>query len=184
MEDGAIIELYFERNERAITETEEKYGRLLTNIATRIVGDRHDAEECVNDAYLGVWNAIPPERPKSLTAFIAKIARNISISRLKYRLAAKRNYDLVLSLDELENVIPDTEAFYEMDDEKIGALISEFLYLEDEEARKLFIRKYWYFDSIAELSEKFGYSESKIKSVLFRTRNKLKEYLTEKGVAV
>ncbi len=184
MEDREIIELYVRRDERAIEHTAQKYGTLCNNVAYRILEDRLDAEECVNDAYLGVWQAIPPERPHSLCAFVLRIARNIAISRLKYRLAAKRNPDVLLSLDELEEIIPDTASFSSPDDGEVGRLIGEFLRSEKEETRKIFIRKYWYFDSVGDLSEKFGHSESKIKSILFRTRQRLKRYLEEKGVAV
>ncbi len=184
MEDREIIELYFDRNEQAIVETERKYGRLCHKIAHRIIGNEQDAEECVNDVYLGVWQAIPPQRPSSLSAFVAKIARNLALGRLKYRTAAKRNPDVLLSLSELEEVIPDTSGFDEIEDREVGHWISEFLMAEDEEVRRIFIRKYWYFDSVADLAEKFGHSEAKIKSTLFRTRNKLRTYLAEKGVAI
>ncbi len=184
MEDRDIVELYLRRDEAAIAETQRKYGRLCHRIAERIVGDELDAEECVNDTYLGVWQAIPPHRPSSLCAFVAKIARNQALIKLKYRSADKRTPEALLSLHELEEVIPDPEAFDRLEDGQVGQWISEFLYGEREEVRKLFIRKYWYFDSISELSEKFGYSDTKIKSILFRTRNKLKHFLTEKGVAL
>ncbi len=184
MEDRDIIELYFRRDEQAVSHTAQKYGKLCYNIAFRILGDRLDAEECVNDAYLGAWQSIPPERPNSLCAFVVRIARNIAVTRLKYRTAAKRNPEALLSLDELEEIIPDTAGASAEEDRELGRLISEFLYREKEETRKIFIRKYWYFDSIAVLSEKFGHSESKIKSILFRTRSKLKRYLAEKGVQV
>ncbi len=184
MEDRDIIELYFDRDERAIAETERKYGKLCHSIAHRIVGNVHDADECVNDTYLGVWQAIPPQRPISLCAFVAKVARNIAIGRLKYKTAEKRNSNVLVSLSELEEIIPHTEAFDELEDKEIGHMISDFLYGENEETRRIFVRKYWYFDTIEELSEKYGYSESKIKSILFRTRNKLKGYLAKKGVEI
>ncbi len=184
MEDSRIVEMYFERNEQAIAETQKKYGRLCLNLAKRIIGDGYDAEECVNDVYLGVWQAIPPERPSSLSAFVTRITRNLAINRLKYRSAAKRRPDALLSLSELEEIIPNAELFERADDRELGKWISEFLRAEDEETRKIFIRKYWYFDSIAQLSEKFGYSESKLKSILFRTRKKLRVYLEKKGVTL
>ncbi len=184
MEDREIVDLYFARDEQAIAETARKYGKLCHKLAHRITGNEQDAEECVNDAYLGVWQAIPPHRPVSLAAFVAKVTHNLAVARLRYLMAAKRRPDALISLSELEEVIPDTASFDEIEDREVGQWISEFLYGEEEEVRHLFIRKYWYMDSIAELSEKFGYSESKIKSILFRTRNKLKAYLTEKGVAL
>ncbi len=184
MEDHEIVALYFDRNEQAIAETQRKYGRLCHSIAMKIIGNEQDAEECVNDVYLGVWQAIPPERPDSLAAFVSRIARNLSIGRLKYRTAAKRDAGIVVSLSELEEVIPDPSSFEAVEDREVGRWISDFLYGEDEEVRRIFLRKYFYFDSISELAEKLGYSESKIKSILFRTRNKLKVYLTEKGVTL
>ncbi len=184
MEDHDIIELYFDRDEKAIEVTAQKYGNLCFNIANRIVRNRNDAEECVNDTYLGVWNAIPPQRPGSFRAFVARIARNLALGRLQYLTANKRNSDVLVSLGELEDIIPSAEGFESISDEEIGRLISEFLFAEKEEVRNIFVRKYWYFDTVEELSEKFGISESKVKSVLFRTRNKLRVYLTEKGVQV
>ncbi len=184
MEDHDIVELYFRRDETAIVETQKKYGRLCHSIAERITSDACDAEECVNDVYLGLWQVIPPHRPNSLCAFVAKIARNQALIKLKHRNADKRTPDALLSLHELEEVIPDPETFEHLEDERIGHWIGEFLKGEKEEIRNLFIRKYWYFDSIQDLSQKFGYSETKIKSILFRTRKKLKLFLTEKGVAL
>ncbi len=184
MEDFEIIELYFNRDELAIAETERKYGRLCRKIANKIIGNEHDADECVNDTYLGIWQAIPPQRPNNLCAFVAKIARNLAIGRLKYRVAAKRSCEALVSLSELEEVIPDVSSFDDIEDREVGRWISDFLYSENEEVRNIFIRKYWYFDSIEELSEKYGYSKPKIKSILFRTRNKLREYLAEKGIAL
>ncbi len=184
MKDDDIVELYFARDEQAIAETDKKYGKLCRRIAHRITGDEYDADECVNDTYLGLWRAIPPTRPISLAAFAARIARNSAIGRLKYRKAAKRQCEALLSLSELEDIIPDTDGFENIDDREVGRWISDFLYGEAEETRIIFVRKYWYFDSVAQLAERYGYSEAKIKSVLFRTRNKLRVYLEEKGVAL
>ncbi len=184
MEDRDIIALYFSRDEQAIAQTAAKYGKLCHKIARQILRDEGETEECVNDAYLGAWNKIPPANPVSLCAFVAKIARNHALSRLKYKLAEKRNPDALVSLSELENVLPDLSAFDEIEDRELGQWISEFLWEEPEETRNIFLRKYWYFDSIEQIAEQFGYSESKIKSLLFRTRNKLKAYLTAKGVVL
>ena len=169
MDDLKIIDLYFERDENAIKETEKKYGRLCLNIATNIIGNIEDAKECVNDTYLGVWNAIPPARPNNFTAFICKIARNISLKKWAFLTCEKRNSDMLVSLSELEN---------------IGKLISEFLLSEKENARNIFIRKYYFFDTISDIANRYSFTESKIKSILYRTRTKLKEYLIEKGVSI
>ncbi len=184
MEDRDIIELYFNRNEKAIAQTAAKYGKLCHKIAHHILRDEGEAEECVNDAYLGAWEKIPPANPTSLCAFVAKIARNQALNRLKYKLAEKRNPAALVSLSELENILPDMEVFDEIEDRELGQWISDFLWEEPEETRNIFLRKYWYFDSIEQIATQFGYSESKIKSLLFRTRNKLKAYLTAKGVVL
>ncbi len=184
MEDNEIVELYFARNESAIGETAGKYGRLCCSIANRILGDEHEADECVNDTYLGVWQAIPPARPDCLRAFIAKIARNLALTRLRRGKAAKRRSEAIVSVSELEEILPDASLYDEVEARELGEWISEFLRTEKEEARKIFLRKYWFFDSVSDISEKFGCSESKVKSMLFHTRMRLREYLTEKGVAL
>ncbi len=184
MEDQEIMDLYFDRDERAISETAQKYGRLCHKIAYQITGSDEDAEECVNDTYHGIWQAIPPKRPDCFRAFAAKIARNIAIGRLKYNTAAKRNADIVISLSELEEVIPHMVGVEEASDQEVGKWISDFLYSEKEETRNIFLRKYWFFDSISDIARQFGHSEAKIKSILFRTRCHLKNYLKEKGVAI
>ena len=126
MDDNKIIGLYFERDERAIKETEEKYGRLILSIADNILDSREDADECVNDTYLGVWNSIPPMRPINLRAYICKIARNISLRRLEYESADKRGRNLTVSLSELEDVLCDSQIAEGVTDGEISRLISDF----------------------------------------------------------
>ena len=184
MDDLKIIELYFERNENAIKETENKYGRLCFNIAKNILSDAEDAKECVNDTYLGLWNAIPPARPNNFTAFICKIARNISLKRFTFLTRDKRNTNMLVSLSELEDILSDESINGEFSDENIGKLISEFLWNEKEIARNIFIRKYYFFDSLSDIANQYSFTESKVKSILYRTRNKLKEYLIMKGVCI
>ncbi len=184
MEDNDIIDLYWRRDQSAISETAEKYGRLCCKIANNILGDEHEADECVNDAYFGLWRTIPPERPDCLRAFIAKVVRNLSITRLRKNLAAKRRTEAAISLSELDDIIPDTSSLDEIEDRELGRWISDFLYTENESARNVFIRKYWFFDSVVDIADKYGYTEAKIKSMLFHTRNRLRKYLTEKGVTV
>ena len=184
MDDLKIIDLYFERDENAIKETEKKYGRLCLNIATNILSNAEDAKECVNDTYLGVWNAIPPARPNNFTAFICKIARNVSLKRFEFLTRDKRNSNMLVSLSELENVLPDETIRQEFDDKKIGKLISDFLFAEKETTRNIFIRKYYFFDSVSDIADRYSFTESKVKSILYRTRTKLREYLIEKGVSI
>ncbi len=181
MDDLQIINLYFERNENAIKETEIKYGKLCLSIARNILDNEADSEECVNDTYLSVWNTIPPQRPNNFTAFISKITRNISLKRVRFDSAVKRSALTVISLSELEEVIPDHHGS-EVEEEQLGKLISNFLRTENADARNVFIRKYWFFDSIAEIAEKYSFSESKVKSMLYHTRNKLRDYLKKEGV--
>ena len=181
MEDGEIIELYFSRNENAIKETAAKYGRLTMSVAYNILRSPEDAEECVNDTYLGVWNSIPPARPNNLRAFICKIARNLSLNKLKYNTAAKRSPELLLSLNELEEVIADDKL---PDGGDLSGLISEFLRAQKPDARNVFLRRYWFADSVAEIADRYSFSESKVKSMLFHTRNKLREYLRKEGFDV
>ena len=181
MDDWQIIDLYFERSERAIQETEEKYGKLCMHIARNILGNEADTEECVNDTYLSVWNTIPPQRPNSFAAFISKITRNISLKRLRFDNAVKRSALTVVSLSEIENVIPDRH-FSNIEDDQLGKLISNFLRMEKPDARNVFIRKYWFFDTVSEISNRYAFSESKVKSMLYHTRNRLRDYLNKEGV--
>ncbi len=183
MDDKRIIELFFCRDEQALKETQIKYGRLCFKLAHSILGNREDAQECENDTYLALWQRIPPARPENLTAFICRIARNISLKRLEYNSAEKRSAALV-SWSELEEAIPDSSFENEMEDARIGELINSFLHAEKEDARNVFIRRYYFGDDILEIAENFAFSESKVKSMLFYTRNKLKKYLIEKGVCL
>lgn len=182
MDDSQIIQLYFERDETAVRETELKYGKLCLGIANRILNNPADAEECVNDTYLSVWNAIPPQQPDNLMAFVARIARNQSLKRLEFHQAYKRSAYTAVSLSELEAVLPGKSIQPEMEEKLLGRLVSDFLRKEKEAARNVFIRKYWYFDSIADISARYSFSESKVKSMLFHTRNRLRSYLKKEGV--
>lgn len=185
MEDSQIIELYWQRSENAIVETSNKYGRFVRSIAINILGNFSDAEECENDTYIAVWNAIPPTRPNIFSAFLSKIVRNISINRYEFNRAKKRNneYDLILS--ELEECIASkhsVEDCYAAGE--ISAFIDEFLGTKKQEIRVIFVRRYWYADSVKDIAARMKITESKVKTVLFRTRNELREYLAEKGVYV
>ncbi len=182
MEDSRILDLYFERSEDAIKETDSKYGRLCLRISRNILGDEHEAEECRNDTYLAVWNSIPPTRPENFTAFLARVARNLSLKRLEYKSAQKRAALSMLSLSELEEFLPDEHFRYEIEDESLGELISMFLYGEREDVRGVFVRRYFFCDDIKTIAKSYGFSESKVKSILFHLRSRLKKFLVEKGV--
>lgn len=184
MDDQNIIELYFQRDERAIKETDAKYGRLCHSIAYNILNNREDSEECVNDTYMGVWNAIPPSRPNNFTAFICRIIRNLSLKRLEFLNREKRSADMLLSLEELEEVLPDYAYTPDVSDEEVGRLISKFLREQKKDARNIFIRRYYFFDSVDDIAKKYSFTDSKVKSTLFYTRKKLKEYLIKEGVEV
>ena len=184
MDDLDIIELYLARDEQALKETDAKYGRLCHSIAYNILNNNEDAEECVNDTYIGVWNAIPPTRPNNLMAFVCRITRNLSLKRIESMERQKRSQATLVSLDELSEVLSDERIAEGVSDEDIGKAISDFLKNEKEDARNVFIRKYYFFDSIAGISKRYGFTESKVKNMLYHTRNKLKEYLIREGVEI
>lgn len=182
MEDLQIIELYFERDEQAIRETDEKYGRLCHSIAQKLLDNQEDTEECVNDTYWSVWNRVPPTRPQCLRAFLCKITRNLAIKRFDYNRAARRSPELCLPFSELEEVLPDRRINVQSSEEEIGRAISDFLRTEQPMSRVVFLRRYWFLDSIEEIARRYSYSESKVKSMLFRTRNRLREHLRKEGI--
>lgn len=182
MDDHRIVELFFARDERAIKETDAKYGRLCHSIAYNILSNHEDSEECVNDTYVGLWNGIPPARPGNFMAFVCKIARNLALKRLAFLKREKRSADVLLSLDELEAVLPDERLAPDVSEEQLGRLISQFLRGQKENARNVFIRKYYFFDSVEEIARRYSFTESKVKNMLFHTRRKLKDYLAKEGV--
>ena len=184
MEDHEIVELYFSRDERAIRETDLKYGKLCHSIANNILKNNEDSEECVNDTYIGIWNAIPPEKPYNFMAFICKIARNLALKRLESSMRQKRSQATVVSLSELEEILPDESIAADVNNEDISKAIGAFLRKEKTDSRKVFLRKYYFFDSISEIAERYGFTESKVKNMLYHTRNKLKEYLIKEGIEI
>ena len=184
MDDIKIIELYFLRNEQAITETDLKYGRLCHTIAYNILNNQSDSEECVNDTYEGLWNAIPPTRPNNFMAFVCKIARNLSLKRLEFLTREKRSENMVVSLTELEAILPDQSYSPEISDEYVGRTINRFLLEQKADIRNVFIRRYFFFDSIKEISKRYSFSESKVKNMLFNTRNRMRDYLTREGISI
>ena len=184
MNDLNIIDLYFARDEEAIKQTDLKYGKLCHSIAYNILNNNEDSEECVNDTYIGVWNAIPPTRPNNLMAFICKITRNLSLKRLEAQTRQKRSHAILVSLDELTEVLSDESIADQTSDEKIGKLISDFLRNEKSEIRNVFIRKYYFFDSIGDIANRYNFTESKVKNMLYHTRTKLKDFLIKKGIEI
>ena len=183
MDDEKIVDLYWERSELAIAETSIKYGKYCRTIALNILSNHLDAQECENDTYIAAWNAIPPTRPIKLLAFLGRLTRNIALDRYDYNAAKKRNGKFNILLSELEECIPsanNVEMQYESG--QVSMAISDFLRSIDSEIRVVFIRRYWYSDSLKDISKQLGISESKLKSILFRTRNKLKVYLEKEGI--
>lgn len=183
MEDNEIIELFWQRSQRAIAETDQKYGGRLQTLSMNILHDRQDAEECVNDTYHATWNTLPPERPNYFFAYLAKLARNFSFGKYDYYHAQKRCVTVVELSDEIENCIPaPNDLEQKLDSKEIGRIISTFLYEQSSGMRAVFVRRYWYMDPIKDIAEMFQISESKVKSILFRMRNKLREHLEEEDI--
>ena len=179
MEDAKIIELYNARNEQAIAETEHKFGSMLFSVAMNILCSKEDSEETVNDTYGKAWNNIPPLAPLSLGAWLGKITRNLSISRWRKNRAQKRS-GMEIMLSELEECIAAAGGVERQIDEKLFlSAVNDFLLSQPKEKRNIFIRRYWYLCSVSELSESYGISESKVKSLLFRMRNQLRKKLEE-----
>ena len=177
MDDHRIIELFWQRSEDAIAAAEEAYGNLCRGIAGNLLRIEEDVQECVNDTWHNLWNAIPPERPEKLKPYIARITRNLAMKRLTYHHAAKRQA-VTVSFEELEDCIPDGKSVEAaLEGKELSRLIDAFLDTLDEESRNLFLRRYWFFDSIKQLARRFGMSESKVKVKLFRMREALKKYL-------
>lgn len=185
MDDREIIEMYWQRDEAAIRETDVKYGRLCGYVAKHILASPEDCEECVNDTYLACWNEIPPKQPDKFSAFISRITRNLALNRFDYLTAEKRNFQAACSLEELGDCVSGVDsAESELMEKEMERAISDFLWKQDEEKRNIFIRRYWYFDSIEEISRQTGFQKNRIKSVLFRMRGKLRDYLEKEGIAV
>lgn len=183
LDDEKIVSLFFQREEEAIKYLKEKYGRLCLHIANNVLADGRDSEECVNDACLKVWNAIPPQHPKSLGAFISTITRNLALDRYGYNTAARRNSALTEAFEELEAVLPSMKGPGESNEE-FADFLNGFLREIKKEARVYFVRRYWYGESIRDIAEAYGVSEEKVKSSLFRTRKKFAKAFEKEGVRI
>lgn len=183
LDDDRIIELYLRRDETAIKETTDKYGRRLRSLAHGIVNDWQTAEECENDTYMRAWNTIPPHEPRSyLYAFLARITRHISLNYCRDCKRLKRSAFISELSVEMEQCIPaPSDVECQIDDIALSNAINGFLSELDEEKRNIFVRRYWYLNSVAEISKRFDLSESKVKTTLFRCRNKLRNYLEKEG---
>ncbi|MCQ2430251.1 MAG: sigma-70 family RNA polymerase sigma factor [Clostridia bacterium] len=180
MQDNEIIALYFARDEAAIRETQRAYGALCLSLAMRILNDRSDSEECVNDTWLGVWNSIPPQRPQSLRAYVCKLTRRIAINRWQYNHAGKRNADVTVPLEELAECMPDTSA----DDPALAALIKDFVVGLEPDDRKLFVGRYWHGYAVSAMAKAYGLTQNAVSLRLRRIRERLQTYLNERGYRV
>ncbi len=183
LDDNRIVDLYLSRDEAAISQTSEKYGGRLRNLAYGITQDLHSAEECENDTYMAAWNAIPPHEPKDyLFAFLARITRHIALDFCKARSRLKRSAFISELSAEMEQCIPAADdAQRRVDAMALCEVINAFLAALSDEKRNIFMRRYWYMDSIAAISRRYGLSQSKVKSILFRSRKQLRDYLDKEG---
>lgn len=183
MEQCEIIELYFERDERAIEESKKAYGAHCHRIAYSVLGNDADAEETVSDAMLKAWQHIPPDRPAELKLYLSKITRNLALSQWRSRKAGKRGGGQVLiALEELGDCVPgDMDVAQQLDRKELGRTISEFLRREKERDRVLFLRRYFYLEDTASLAARYGLKEANVLQILSRTRRKLKQYLIREG---
>ncbi len=183
MDDQSIIELYWARTEDAIRETAAKYGGLCRSITGRILSSPEDREECLNDTWLGLWNAIPPQRPARLSVFVGRVARNLALKKFAYLAAARRRAEAVCSLEELEDCVSGRETVEsEVENRRVERAVSQFLRRLPEEKRNVFLLRYWYFFSIGDICRRTGFRASKVKSMLSRTRLALREYLEREGI--
>ena len=183
MEDAHIVELYWQRKESAISETAAKYGKYLNSISYRILLNAEDAEECVNDTYKDAWQSMPPHRPSILSAFLGKITRRISVDLWRRYSAEKRGGGVMaLALEELEECVSGTEdAATEAERLELQRKLNGFLLALPQIDRRVFMCRYWYMDPISDIAKQFACSESKVKSMLYRTRNKLRAMLEKEG---
>ncbi len=184
MEDSAIIELFFARSEQAIRELDGKYGKVCHSLSYNILHSSQDAEECVNDAYLGAWNAIPPARPNPLLAFLCRIVRNLSLMRYHADRAAKRGGgSYTVALEELEGCLASPRTVEgDLEEQELVRLVEDFLDTLSAENRVLFLRRYWFSDSYGEIAARTGLSEKNVSVRLTRTRKQLRHYFEERRV--
>ena len=181
MDDKQIVELYFERSESAITETEKKYGRYCHYIAYRILENDEDAKEIVNDTYLKTWNTVPPNRPDPLKPYVGMISRQLSLDRYEEYHTQKRGGQVAIVLDELNECIPDRNTEDIGDSIALRDALNRFVGSLPEKTQRVFVRRYWYASPISEIAEDYSLKESYITVLLLRTRNKLKTFLEKEG---
>ncbi len=184
MTDEQIVNLFFERNEDAIQQTTNKYGSRLLNMASHLLCSQEDAEESVNDTYLKAWETIPPTRPQHFYAYLSKICRHAAFAILDWKNAAKRKAEVVSLTQEMEECIPGSWQNAELDSRELSRILSAFLRTQPQENRLIFLRRYWYADTVREIAQRYGISESAVTMRLRRTRDKLAAYLKKEGIPV
>lgn len=185
MEDKEIIALFWARSQQAIAETAEKYGTRLHRLSMNILHNHEDAQECINDTYHAAWNTLPPEKPDFFFAYLARMTRNFSFGKYDYNHAKKRSADIVELSRELENCVPASNNLEQKaDSEEIGRALSAFLHEQSAQMRRVFVQRYWYTQSISDIAKDCCISESKVKSMLFRMRGKLKIHLEKEGIVI
>lgn len=185
MDDTAIIDLYWARSEEAIIQTDKKYGSLCRSLAFNILSDRQDSEECVNDTWHRAWDTMPPQHPNSLRAYLGRIVRNLSISRLRARTAQKRGGGLDLLLSELGDCLPAPQTVeQELEAQDLANAISRWLHGLPRYERTLFVRRYWYADAVKTLAGERGLSPNQMAKRLLRLRESLRTYLEQEGICV
>lgn len=184
MEDGQIIDLYFSRDEEAIRQTEAAYGGKLYNLSYRILWNREDAEESVSDTYMKAWDTIPPQRPVHFFAYIAKICRNLALKRVDWKNAQKRSAEIVALTQEMEGCIPDASQDARIEARELGRLLDAFLRTLTPENQMVFLRRYWYADTVAQIAARYGIGQSAVQMRLSRTKGKLAAYLAKEGIQV
>ncbi|MBP3633656.1 MAG: sigma-70 family RNA polymerase sigma factor [Oscillospiraceae bacterium] len=186
MDDNAIVALYWARSEDAIEETNKKYGTYCWQVSYNILRNGHDADECVNDTWLRAWNALPPQRPSRLQAFLAKITRNLSLDRWEQSHTQKRGGgQTAILLSELSDCIPSSSSIDQtLSDQALSETICRWLRDQPQKSRVAFIRRYWYADSVHQVAKRIGLTESGTKSLLHRLRRNLKDYLEQEGIVL
>lgn len=184
MEDYEIVSMFWERDENAVSQAREKYNAYCRHVADNILSNSEDVEEVLNDTFFGAWNSIPPNKPQKLSIFLGKITRNLALKKHRQMNADKRGGGgAAVSLDELSECIPESKSVEEeVSVKELALIIDSFLRTLSDNERRVFLRRYWYFDSIEEISARFGFSQGKIKMMLLRTREKLKKQLEREGV--
>ncbi|SEL31295.1 RNA polymerase sigma factor [Ruminococcus albus] len=181
-DDRELVELFLSRDAAAVTKTEKRYEKRLIGLAKSFLSDPRDAEECVNDTYLKAWNSIPPQKPEDLFSYLARLCRCTAYNIIEKQQTAKRSAQLVELTHEMEECIPDVSRSSSPDDKFISALINEFLDTLSKDKCDIFVKRYWFGESVEEIASETGFTASKVKTTLHRTREKLRKFLEKKGV--